>query len=33
LHVDMMMSKPFDFEEIQSAVAILTKGVSVAAAA
>jgi DNA-binding NarL/FixJ family response regulator len=33
LHVDMMMSKPFDFEEIQSAVAILTKGASVAAAA
>lgn len=32
-HVDMMMSKPFDFEEIQSAVAILTKGASVAAAA
>lgn len=33
LHVDMMMSKPFDFEEIQSAVAILTRGASVAAAA
>ena len=33
LHVDMMMSKPFDFEEIQSAVAILTKGASVAVAA
>ena len=31
--VDMMMSKPFDFEEIQSAVAILTRGASVAAAA
>ena len=33
LRVDMMMSKPFDFEEIQSAVAILTRGASVAAAA
>ena len=33
LHVDMMMSKPFDFEEIQSAVAILAKGASVAVAA
>jgi CheY-like chemotaxis protein len=33
LAVDMMMSKPFDFEEIQNAVAILTKGASVAAAA
>lgn len=33
LGVDMMMSKPFDFEEIQNAVAILTKGVSVAVAA
>ena len=33
LRVDMMMSKPFDFEEIQNAVAILTKGASVAAAA
>jgi CheY-like chemotaxis protein len=33
LNVDMMMSKPFDFEEIQTAVAILTKGASVAAAA
>ena len=33
LHVDMMMSKPFDFEEIQTAVAVLTKGASVAAAA
>jgi two-component system OmpR family response regulator/two-component system response regulator TctD len=33
LHVDMMMSKPFDFEEIQSAVAILTRGASVAVAA
>ena len=31
--VDMMMSKPFDFEEIQNAVAILTKGASVAVAA
>jgi CheY-like chemotaxis protein len=28
LGVDLMMSKPFDFEEIQNAVAILTKGVS-----
>jgi CheY-like chemotaxis protein len=33
LKVDMMMSKPFDFEEIQNAVAILTKGASVAVAA
>jgi CheY-like chemotaxis protein len=33
LGVDMMMSKPFDFEEIQNAVAILTKGASVAVAA
>jgi len=33
LHVDMMMSKPFDFQEIQSAVAVLTRGASVAAAA
>ena len=33
LHVDMMMSKPFDFEEIQRAVAVLTKGASVAVAA
>lgn len=33
LSVDMMMSKPFDFEEIQSAVTILTRGASVAAAA
>ncbi|MEO8045251.1 MAG: response regulator [Spartobacteria bacterium] len=33
LGVDMMMSKPFDFAEIQNAVAILTKGVSVAVAA
>ena len=33
LKVDMMMSKPFDFAEIQNAVAILTKGASVAAAA
>src|SRR6266576_7152068 len=32
LRVDMMMSKPFDFEEIQDAVAILTKGASVAVA-
>src|SRR6266576_6648935 len=32
LSVDMMMSKPFDFEEIQDAVAILTKGASVAVA-
>jgi hypothetical protein len=28
-----MMSKPFDFEEIQNAVAILTKGASVSVAA
>ena len=33
LEVDMMMSKPFDFEELQSAVALLTKGASVAVAA
>jgi DNA-binding NarL/FixJ family response regulator len=33
LEVDMMMSKPFDFEEIQRAVALLTKGASVGAAA
>lgn len=33
LRVDMMMSKPFDFEEIQNAVAMLTKGASVAEAA
>ncbi|MEO5755028.1 MAG: response regulator [Chthoniobacterales bacterium] len=33
LGVDMMMSKPFDFAEIQNAVAVLTKGASVAAAA
>ena len=33
LNVDMMMSKPFDFEELQTAVALLTKGASVAAAA
>jgi len=33
LGVDMMMSKPFDFAEIQDAVAILTKGASVAVAA
>jgi CheY-like chemotaxis protein len=31
--VDMMMSKPFDFAEIQNAVAVLTKGASVAVAA
>ncbi len=31
--VDMMMSKPFDFAEIQDAVAIMTKGASVAVAA
>ncbi len=31
LEVDMMMSKPFDFEELQSAVALLTRGASVAA--
>ncbi len=29
----MMMSKPFDIEEIQRAVAILTKGASVEVAA
>ena len=33
LAVDMMMSKPFAFEELQSAVALLTKGASVAVAA
>jgi len=33
LGVDMMMSKPFDFEEIQNAVAVLTKGASVAVVA
>jgi CheY-like chemotaxis protein len=33
LGVDMMMSKPFNFDEIQDAVAILTKGASVAVAA
>ena len=33
LQVDLMMSKPFDFSEIQNAVAVLTKGVSVSAAA
>jgi CheY-like chemotaxis protein len=33
LRVDMMMSKPFDFEEIQTAVAMLTKGASVATVA
>ncbi len=33
LKVDMMMSKPFNFEEIQRAVAVLTKDVSVSAAA
>ena len=31
LEVDMMMSKPFDFEEIQNAVAVVTRGASVAA--
>jgi DNA-binding response OmpR family regulator len=31
LKVDMMMSKPFDFEELQSAVAVMTRGASVAA--
>ncbi|MEO6873131.1 MAG: response regulator [Chthoniobacterales bacterium] len=31
LAVDMMMSKPFDFQEIQNAVAIVTRGASVAA--
>lgn len=29
LEVDMMMSKPFDFEELQSAVAVITRGASV----
>ena len=33
LKVDMMMSKPFNFDEIQSAVAVLTKNVSVPEAA
>jgi two-component system response regulator PilR (NtrC family) len=33
LGVNMMMSKPFDFAEIQNAVAVLTKGASVAVAA
>ena len=33
LDVDMMMSKPFDFGELQSAVALLTKGASVRVAA
>ena len=33
MNVDMMMSKPFDFEELQSAVALLTKGASVRVAA
>ena len=28
LEVDMMMSKPFDFEEIQNAVAVVTRGAS-----
>ena len=28
LRVDMMMSKPFDFEEIQNAVAVVTRGAS-----
>jgi DNA-binding response OmpR family regulator len=31
LAVDMMMSKPFDFQEIQDAVAVVTRGASVAA--
>ncbi len=31
LNVDMMMSKPFDFEEIQNAVAVVTRGASLAA--
>ncbi len=30
LEVDMMMSKPFDFEEIQNAVAVVTRGASLA---
>ena len=33
LKVDMMMSKPFNFDEIQNAVAVLTKGASIAIAA
>jgi CheY-like chemotaxis protein len=33
LNVDMMMSKPFCFDEIQSAVAILTKDVSASSVA
>ena len=32
LEVDMMMSKPFDFEEIQNAVAVVTRGASLEAA-
>lgn len=31
LEVDMMMSKPFDFQEIQNAVAVVTGGASIAA--
>ena len=33
LNVDMMMSKPFDFEELQHAMAVLTAGASVPARA
>jgi DNA-binding response OmpR family regulator len=33
LHVDMMMSKPFDFDELQQAMAILKKKASVLVAA
>ncbi len=33
LEVDMMMSKPFDFEEIQSAVACITRSASAPVAA
>ena len=33
LNVDMMMSKPFDFDELQQAMAVLNKKASVLAAA
>ena len=33
LNVDMMMSKPFDFDELQQAMAVLNKKTSVLAAA
>jgi CheY-like chemotaxis protein len=33
LHVDMMMSKPFDFDELQRAMAVLNKKTSVLAEA